>query len=81
MSKIPIGVQGRVINAPQQGLTLLLENDSQNTGGFLIYQWWNGSQGPNEHGAFDDWVASLDGVEQFIANNGWSVDWDRPATS
>jgi hypothetical protein len=81
MSKIPIGVQGRVMNTPQPGLTVRVENDSEDTGGFLIYQWWHGSQGPNQHGAFDDWVESVEGVEKFFAQKGWSVNWDRPSNS
>ncbi len=81
MSKIPIGVHGRVTNGAQPGLTVLVQDDPENTGGFLIFQWWAGSDGPNEHGAFDDWVESAESLERFFTHKGWSVHWDRPAGS
>jgi hypothetical protein len=75
MSHIPMGVCGRVTNAEHPNMMIRVEDDSLNTGGFLIYQWWDGSNGPNQYGAFDDWVESLALLENFFAHKGWSVEW------
>jgi len=50
-------------------------DDSVNTGGFLIYQWWDGSNGPNENAAFGDWVENREQLETFFREEGWNVDW------
>jgi hypothetical protein len=78
MSNIPIGVEGKVTNASQPGLMIRVEDDAENTGGFLIYQWWEGSDGPNEQGAFDDWVESVEDLQRFFTHKGWSVLWKQP---
>jgi len=77
MSKIPIGVRGRVLNGQHPNMKIRVDDDVEDTGGFLIYQWWDGSNGPNEHGAFDDWVESRASLERYIANVGWTVEWEK----
>jgi hypothetical protein len=50
-------------------------DDRKATGGFLIYEWWTESNGPNHKGAFDSWVESEAALERFIVESGWVVQW------
>jgi len=77
MTNIPLGVRGKVLNGTHPNTMIRMDDDTKNTGGFLIYQWWDGSNGPNELGAFDDWVESRASLEQYFANTGWSVEWEE----
>ena len=73
--KIQIDTIGDVLNSVEPGHKIRVVDDSGDTGGFLIYEWWEGSDGPNEHGGFDSWVQDRDSLQQFFAETGWSVDW------
>jgi len=77
MITIPFGIHGRVLNGDHPNMMIRVEDDAENTGGFLIYQWWDGSDGPNEHSAFDDWVESRAALEQYFAHKAWSVEWEK----
>jgi len=74
---IPIGVVGVVENGSRPGMRVRVEDDSAASGGIFIFQWWDGSDGPNEGGAFDDWVESLADLEAYWIESGWSVRWER----
>jgi hypothetical protein len=75
MSKIMLGIPGKVLNGAHPNMMIRVDDDAANTGGYLIFQWWDGSNGPNEHGAFDDWVESQAALERYFALTGWSVEW------
>ena len=75
---VPLGSIGRVTNSTLPGHCVRVDDDHDNTGGFLIFEWWIGSNGPNERGAFDSWVETLAGVVAFIEASDWEIDWDRP---
>jgi len=55
-----------------------VESEAAETGDFFIYQWWSGLDGPNEDGAFGDYVQSVDALLQYLIETGWVVDWDGP---
>lgn len=76
MSAIPFGVPGKVVNSEHPNMPVRVEDDSHQSGGILIYTWWDGSNGPNKNGAFDDWVESPGDLEQFFAEAGWTVRWE-----
>jgi hypothetical protein len=75
MGDIKIGVVGVVTNGGHPGMRIRIEDDSENTGGYLIYQWWEGSDGPNAQGAFDDWVETADDLRKFLGEEGWVIEW------
>jgi hypothetical protein len=77
MITIPFGIHGRVLNGAHPNMMIRVEDDAKDTGGFFIYQWWDGSDGPNEHGAFDDWVESRAALEHYFAHKAWSVEWEQ----
>jgi hypothetical protein len=76
MIKIPFGILGRVLNGEHPNMMIRVDDDAENTGGFLIYQWWDGSNGPNEHGAFDNWVETQAKLERFFEQSGWLIEWE-----
>ena len=78
MIDIPFEVEGIVLNAPHPKMTILVHDDPDETGGYFIFQWWEGSDGPNEHHAFDDWVESCVALQQYFAETGWKVLWGKP---
>lgn len=41
----------------------------------MIYEWWNGSNGPNENLAFDNWVEYRAGLESYFREWGVNVEW------
>jgi hypothetical protein len=51
----------------------------KHTGGFLIYAWWEASEGLNTDGAFDDWVECREDVEAYFQESGWNVVWTSNA--
>lgn len=78
MIGIPIGVEGRIENSGHAGHRVLVLDDQENSGGFLILEWWAGSAGPGANGAFDAWVENSASLTGFFSESGWDVQWDQP---
>jgi hypothetical protein len=74
--KIPLRIEGRVLNSEHIGHMVRVESDRANTGGFLIFQRWSGSSGPNGNGEFDDWVENEASLEDYFSESGWQVQWE-----
>lgn len=43
------------------------------------FAWKTSDTGPNEHAAFDSWVADEASLAAYITRAGWDVDWDDKA--
>jgi hypothetical protein len=72
---IPTDTVGAVLNSVKPGHRIRVVDDSGNTGGFLVYEWWEGSDGPDEFGGFDSWVQDEDSLQRLFAEAGWLVSW------
>jgi hypothetical protein len=72
---IPLSVSGRILNSQKDEHFVRVEDDAESTGGFLIFEHWKGSDGPNVDGGFDNWVADQDTLERFFLESGWKVVW------
>ncbi|KRA41546.1 hypothetical protein [Pseudoxanthomonas sp. Root630] len=72
---IKIDSVGDVLNSARVGHKIRVVDDSTASGGFIIYEWWDGSSGPNTKGDFDSWVPDEDSLHQFFTEAGWSIDW------
>jgi hypothetical protein len=71
MNNVPVGVVGTIVSCGERfGWSVKVEDDSQNTSGFLILEWRN-----NPREAFDSWVENREGVDRFFQECGWEVDW------
>jgi hypothetical protein len=71
-----IGRFGIITNSEHHNHRVRVVDDSVNTGGFLVYEWWDGSNGPNENHAIDNWVENLEGLESYFREWGVSVEWE-----
>lgn len=72
---IKIDSVGDVLNSARVGHKIRVVDDSTASGGFIIYEWWDDSGGPNAQGAFDAWVPNADSLRRFFTEAGWSVEW------
>ena len=79
--KIKIGTPGDVLNSGKPGHTVRIQDDRDNTGGFLVLERWQGSAGPNPEGAFDSWVESEADLQRFFAEAGYEIAWPAPNPS
>jgi hypothetical protein len=72
---IPLETVGLIRNSDKHNHKVRVADDSESTGGFLVYEWWQGSDGPNQDFAFDSWVESELALQQFFKETGWLVQW------
>ena len=78
MSSVPFERVGRITTSPEAGQFVLVRDDRERTGGFLIFQ----SSAPDVFSApkvYDTWVEQREDLETFFAEAGWAVEW--PASS
>jgi hypothetical protein len=73
--KIPFGVDGCITSSARSGHCVRVEDDRTNTGGFLVFEWWDGADGPNAKGALDAWVENENALKDFFEESKWSVKW------
>lgn len=72
---VPYGVVGAIQNSEKPGHRVKVVDDTDNTGGYVILEWWNGSEGPNDGGAFDSWVENHAWLKRFVEEAGWEIEW------
>jgi hypothetical protein len=75
--EIPVEIVGTILNSQHVGHQVRVSDDSENTGGFLIFEWWQGSDGPNAGNAFDSWVKNREDLAGFFQESGWEVKWSK----
>jgi len=68
---ILIGKWGKLLAGERAGWYVFVQDDSADTGGFIIFQ----SRETSIEKGFDNWVETLDGVCRFFEFAGWSVEW------
>ena len=70
----PLERIGRITNSPDVGQFVLVCDDRERTGGFLIFQ----SSAPDIFSApkvFDSWVVRRDDLDTFFSEASWDVEW------
>jgi hypothetical protein len=65
-----VGKTGRIKNGQHAGFLLRIEDDSQNTGGYLILIWRD-----IPPTGYDYWVEKLADIDQFMIGADWDVEW------
>jgi hypothetical protein len=73
--EIRLNAVGRIVNSDRPEHHLRVEDDSDDTGGFFILNWWPGPDEKQALHSFDDWVQSRSDLEQYFANSGWVILW------
>jgi hypothetical protein len=69
-----IGVVGRIKSGVEQGRYVLVEDDSESSGGYLILT--AADRMLTLEGA-DSWVATLAELERYAEEAHWLIDWDN----
>ena len=65
---------GRITTDPDTGQFVLVRDDQERTGGFLIFQ-FSASDIFSASEVFDSWVERRDDLEAFFSAAGWDVAW------
>ena len=72
---IYLDTEGRVLNSEHSNHVVRVVDDRPRTGGFLIFERWDTSNGPSANGEFDSWVEDEASVNLFFVESGWQVHW------
>jgi len=72
---IPLEVVGAIVNSGKAFHCVMVSSDEPDTGGFIILEWWPGSNGPNEHCGFDAWVSDELALHRYFRESDWQVEW------
>lgn len=74
---IPRDIPGRIINSDKPGHRVKVTDDAEDTGGFLILEWWDKPSDSRQSATFDSWVTDESALQAFFSETGWQVDWQR----
>jgi len=72
---IPLEITGSIANSDRPSHKVKVSDVSANSGGFLIYEWWDGSDGPNDNFAFDHRVSDEAALRSYFHEAGWRILW------
>jgi hypothetical protein len=70
---IEFGKIGEIIEGEYQGWKVLIQDQCEETGGYLIQVFRVKPGDPD--GGFDYWVGGMDSLESFFRQAGWRVVW------
>jgi hypothetical protein len=76
MTTVRIQTLGRITAGKERGRVVEVEDDSANTGGYLIFTYADSDRSPE---VFDAWVESLGAVQTYFDGFGWEIEWLEPA--
>ncbi|GEP40878.1 hypothetical protein BGE01nite_01690 [Brevifollis gellanilyticus] len=69
--EIQIGVKGRILEGDEAGHFILVQNDEENTGGFLILT----ASDEEMIEGHDAWVEDYKQLEAYFDESHWKIDW------
>ena len=68
---IKLGTVGKIVFGDNTGDYIKIEEDSKNTGGFLIHR----SASVDFKLAGDDWVENKDHLRRYFEESRWRIEW------
>lgn len=71
--KIEVNRMGRIVTGDDAGCWVKVEDDRENTGGYLIHQ---GMDSTFTRGS-DSWVESREVLEGYFKESGWKIEWQQ----
>jgi hypothetical protein len=72
MRDLRLGTLGRIKAGQELGRIVEVIDDSENSGGFLIFTYADMDRAPE---VFDSWVESIIDVDVYFDASGWEVEW------
>jgi hypothetical protein len=75
MRELPIGRLGRITTGDELGRVVEIVDDSDRTGGFLIFTYADFDRSPE---VFDGWVETFADVGSYFDESGWEIEWADP---
>ena len=72
MNEIKVNRYGRIINGDYKGWSVFIQDDKENTGGYLILI----SQSKNSNIGYDDWVENYENLKQYFLESKWEIEWE-----
>jgi hypothetical protein len=70
---VRVGVLGRIVSGDRQGSYVRVDDDQQNTGGYLVLVSADPTFKSGE--GSDDWVESEQHLEAYFRASKWAVNW------
>lgn len=70
---IKIGHTGKIVQGDNLGREVLVIDDSESTGGYIISVSESFSQKSNN--CYDNWVEDYQALNGYFEESGWEVDW------
>jgi hypothetical protein len=67
---IEVGKKGRIVSGLKAGGFVYVEDDTENTGGYLVHT----ATSPDFQDGFDGWVEK-EGLEQYFNEAQWEIEW------
>ncbi len=71
MADIPFNTFGKIIQGSNKGWFVKLEDDTEGTGGFYIYEMEDMKGGEG----FDSWVEHKEDIKDYFDECNWIIDW------
>lgn len=72
MNEIIINKYGKILKGDYKGRTVFIQDDKENTGGFLILI----SQEKKSNFGYDDWVENYDDLKKYFLESKWEIEWE-----
>lgn len=72
--KIKLNTIGKILNGEYQNWYILIEDDTGNTGGYLILI-FNQLEINESRIGYDDWVEDYKALEEYLEETGWRIEW------
>jgi hypothetical protein len=70
LARANVGKVGRIKSGEYAGFSVRIDDDSRNTGGYLILLWKDATST-----GYDDWVKDLTDLDAFFRESGWDMEW------
>ena len=73
MNKIEINKYGKIIKGEYKNWFVFIEDDQENTGGYLILIMKTKENGPG----YDAWVENYEDLKEYFLESDWKIQWEN----